>query len=184
MGNRLSNNNPPPVEPALLQECSQLMLRTIQNPNSLCVVAHDLSRMFLEEHAITHELGAPINAFEITNLGTVYLWEKAQAGYANQDDWIELSNALHALDQQHNNRLVYQRISPQPNSFMQSALTCASKALEYSFDSDAVDALQNTLHPCEQTTLRVEGRLITFYKTENDMLGFHLVTPAETPRGS
>lgn len=172
MGNFYSIDTPPPaVDQALLARFAKLANYSQNKPSSLCVVVHDMAKLFLNGHASSHEGGAPVDVLEIQKTALKNLWQRAETGTATQEDWQKLSDEFSKHDKQANRRLAYQRIGRQSNAFMFTALNCATKALEFGESSDALESLQNALQPGEVTTVRADGFIKTYYKTEEDFLG-------------
>lgn len=158
---------------------AKVALTKLRNPQSVCVVAHDLSRLFYEDHAICKLGGAPIEVFELKGHHLQSLWSRAESGKASQEDWIDLSRELLSMDRRLGNRLAYQRSEAHINLPLFSAVNCASKALESGESADALEALHDALKAEEQTTVLNGTILKTYYKTKDDFLGMEL--SAEVP---
>lgn len=174
MGNFCSiDNNPPNIDPAVMARYAKLAAHAHNNPSSLCLVVHDIAKLFVNDHAASHEGGAPVDAFEIQHVAFKRLWQRAESGAATQEDWRSLSDELCKQDKLTNGRMVYKRIGQHSKPLMLTALNCASKALEFGENSDALESLQHALQPGEQTVVRADGLIKTYYKTEDDFLGMY-----------
>lgn len=174
MGNLCSvDNKPHPVDPAMLTRYEELARHADTYPGSLCVVVHDLAKLFVADHAVCHVGGAPVDAIKIDNHAIKQHWWRAESGIATQEEWQALSGELHQLDKQANRRQAYQRIGHHGKSPLFTAVHCANKALEFGEHSDALESLQLVLLPGEETTVRSNGFIKTYYKTDEDFLGMY-----------